>query len=87
MAEADQQFRHFISAETVVSALSLARAAPLTTKDARQRLKGYGDDAIGIVIMRHAKRLRDVKSPVEGANERSVRKPCSVRVSVTVCEP
>jgi hypothetical protein len=52
MAEADQQFRHFISAETVVSALSLACAAPLTTKDARRRLKGYGDGAIGIVIMR-----------------------------------
>jgi hypothetical protein len=34
VAAADQPFSHFISTEAVVSAASLACAAPLTTKDA-----------------------------------------------------
>jgi hypothetical protein len=91
MAEADQQFRHFISAETVVSALSLACAAPLTTKDARRRLKGYGDGAIGIVIMRPceaAARRRDTGSLLDhlvGAGAQPRRNVARPRVETDAC--
>src|ERR1700687_2112304 len=88
VAAADQPFIHFISTEAVVSAESLACAAPLTTKDAPGSVwKVAAMLRSGLKSCAQAKRPRKVRIAFCMAQDLSVRTPSSERVSVTLLEP
>src|SRR6478752_3440418 len=88
IAAADQPLRHFISAEAVVSAESLACAAPLTTNEAPGSVWKVAPILRSVLkSCAQAKRPRRVRIAFCIAQDLSVRRPSSLRDAVTLFEP
>ena len=88
VAAADHPFIHFISIDAVVKAESEAWAAPLTTKLAPgSAWKVAAIERSGSKSCAQAKRLRSVRMPFDMAKDLSVRRPSSLRTSVTSFAP